>query len=67
MTAPQVNYLASTRDAIIINLVVIGIAILVSVVIALALARNIGRPMKACVNRMKLLVEGDLEKPVPGA
>lgn len=65
VTAPQVNYLASTRDAIIINLVVIGIAILVSVVIALALARNIGRPMKACVNRMKLLVEGDLETPMP--
>lgn len=65
VTAPQVNYLASTRDAIIVNLVVIGIAVLVSVVIALALARNIGRPMKACVNRMKLLVEGDLETPMP--
>lgn len=65
VTAPQVNYLASTRDAIIINLVVVGIAILLSVVIALALARNIGRPMKACVNRMKLLVEGDLETPMP--
>lgn len=65
VTAPQVNYLASTRDAIIINLVVIGIAIFVSIVIALALALNIGRPMKACVNRMKLLVEGDLETPMP--
>lgn len=65
VTAPQINYLASTRDAIIINLVVIGIAVLVSVVIALALARNIGKPMKACVNRMKLLVEGDLETPMP--
>lgn len=65
VTAPQVNYLASTRDAIVINLVVIGIAVLVSVVIALALARNIGSPMKACVNRMKLLVEGDLETPMP--
>lgn len=65
VTAPQINYLASTRDAIVINLVVIGIAILLSVVIALALARNIGRPMKACVDRMKLLVEGDLETPMP--
>lgn len=65
VTAPQVNYLASTRDAIIIDLTVMGIAILVSVVIALALARNIGKPMKACVNRMKLLVEGDLETPMP--
>ncbi|MDE6602195.1 MAG: methyl-accepting chemotaxis protein [Lachnospiraceae bacterium] len=65
VTAPQINYLASTRDAIVINLAVIGIAVLVSVVIALALARNIGNPMKACVNRMKLLVEGDLETPMP--
>lgn len=65
VTAPQDNYLASTRDAIIIDLAVMGIAILVSVVIALALARNIGKPMKACVNRMKLLVDGDLETPMP--
>lgn len=65
VTAPQVNYLASTRDAIIVDCTVIGIAVLVSVVIALVLAQNIGRPMKACVNRMKLLVEGDLETPMP--
>ncbi|MCI9347528.1 MAG: methyl-accepting chemotaxis protein [Lachnospiraceae bacterium] len=65
VTAPQINYLASTRDAIVVNLLVILISILLSVVVALALARNIGSPMKACVNRMKLLVEGDLETPMP--
>ncbi len=65
VTAPQINYLASTRDAIVVNLLVIVISILLSVVVALALARNIGSPMKACVNRMKLLVEGDLEAPMP--
>lgn len=65
VTAPQINYLASTRDAIVVNLLVIVISILLSVVVALALARNIGSPMKACVNRMKLLVEGDLETPMP--
>lgn len=65
VTAPQINYLASTRDAIVVNLIVIVISILLSVVVALVLARNIGSPMKACVNRMKLLVEGDLETPMP--
>lgn len=65
VTAPQINYLASTRDAIVVNLTVIGIAVLVSVLIALTLAINISNPMKACVNRMKLLVEGDLETPMP--
>ncbi len=65
VTAPQINYLASTRDAMVVNIVVILISMALSVVVALALARNIGRPMKACVNRMKLLVEGDLETPMP--
>ncbi len=65
VTAPQINYLASTRDAMVINIVVIVVSILISAGVALALALNIGNPMKACVNRMKLLVEGDLETPMP--
>ena len=65
VTAPQINYLASTRDAMVINIVMILVSILISVVVALALALNIGNPMKACVNRMKLLVEGDLDTPMP--
>ncbi len=65
VTAPQINYLASTRDAMVINIAVIVVSILLSVIVALALAINIGRPMKACVERMKLLVEGDLETPMP--
>ena len=65
VTAPQINYLESTRDAMVINIAVIVISILISVAVALALALNIGKPMKACVNRMKLLVEGDLETAMP--
>ncbi len=65
VTAPQINYLASTRDAMVINIAVIIGSILISVVVALALALNIGMPMKACVRRMKQLVEGDLETPMP--
>ena len=65
VTAPQINYLESTRDAIIVNITVIGISILLSIFVALTLALNIGKPMKACVNRMKLLVEGDLDTPLP--
>lgn len=65
VTAPQINYLESTKDAMVINIAVIVISILISVVVALVLALNIGTPMKACVNRMKLLVEGDLETPMP--
>lgn len=65
VTAPQLNYLASTRDAMVINIAVIIIAMLASIVVALILATRISRPMKACANRMKLLVEGDLETPMP--
>ena len=65
VTVPQINYLESTRDAMVINIGVIVISILFSIIVALALAVNIGKPMKACVNRMKLLVEGDLDTSMP--
>ncbi len=65
VTAPQINYLASTRDAMVVNIAVIVISILVSVVIALVLAGSISRPMKACAQRMELLVQGDLDTPMP--
>ncbi len=65
VTAPQLNYLASTRDAMVINITVIVAAIVISIVIALILAARISKPMKACANRMKLLVEGDLDTPMP--
>ena len=65
VTAPQLNYLASTRDAMVINLAVIVLSIVASVIVALVLAAHISRPMKACAERMKLLVKGDLETPMP--
>lgn len=65
VTAPQLNYLASTRDAMVINLAVIVLSIVASVIVALVLATHISRPMKACAERMKLLVKGDLETPMP--
>ena len=65
VTAPQLNYLASTRDAMVINIAAIVISILLSAVVALALSINIGKPMKACAKRMELLVQGDLDTPMP--
>lgn len=65
VTAPRMNYLADTLRGISINTTVMIISILVSAVVALLLANSISRPMKACAKRMKLLVEGDLETPMP--
>ena len=65
VTAPQLNYLTATRDAMVINIEVILISIIISIKEALILAGSISKPMKACAKRMKLLVEGDLETPMP--
>ena len=48
-----------------INLLVSVIAALASIVVAMKLSSNISKPMQACAQRMKLLVEGDLSAPVP--
>lgn len=65
VTAPQLNYLASTRNAMIITIAVIIIATLVSIVVALILANSISKPMQECTKRMELLVQGDLETAMP--
>ncbi len=65
VTAPQLNYLAAARKAMAINIAVIAVSVLISMITALLLANNIGNPMKACAKRMQLLVEGDLETPMP--
>lgn len=65
VTARKAEYLANTYFGIIINLLVIVGTILISIVVALKLSSNISLPMRACAERMKLLVEGDLKSPVP--
>lgn len=65
VTAPQMNYLASTYKGMVINILVMAGGILISIIIALLLANSISKPMKACAKRMQLLVEGDLDTPVP--
>ena len=65
VTVLKSEYLATTYFGIMLNIVVIVISILASIVVALKLSNNISVPMHACAKRMKLLVEGDLESPVP--
>ena len=67
VATPKSNYLADTYFGIAINVLVIVVSILASIVVALKLSSNIGAPMKACAERMKLLVGGDLNSPVPQA
>ncbi len=65
--APKSNYLSDTYFSIFISMLVIAISIIASIVVAVKLSGNISEPMQACAKRMKLLVEGDLESPVPMA
>ena len=67
VTALKTDYLADTYLGMILNVAVIVVSILASVVVAVKLSSNISVPMRACAERMKLLVEGDLKSPVPQA
>ncbi len=65
VTVLKSEYLADTYFGILINLLVIVASILASIVVALKLSSHISAPMRACAERMKLLVKGDLNSPVP--
>ena len=65
VTAMKKDYLADTYFGMAINILVIIASILASIVVALKLSSNISVPMRSCAERMKLLVQGDLESPVP--
>ena len=67
VTAMKKDYLADTYFGMAINVLVIIVSILASIVVALKLSSNISVPMRACAERMKLLVQGDLESPMPQA
>ncbi len=67
VAAPKSNYLADTYFGILISLLVVVVSILASIVVAVKLSSNISVPMRACAQRMKQLVEGDLKSPAPEA
>ena len=65
VTALEIDYLADTYMGMIINVAVMVATQLASIFVAMKLSSNISVPMRACAERMKLLVQGDLDSPVP--
>jgi methyl-accepting chemotaxis protein len=65
VSAPKMDYLASTYLAIIVSLLVVLLSVILSCVVASKLAKGIGEPIKICAQRMQMLVQGDLNSPVP--
>ena len=61
------DYLTDTYVGMFLNVLVVIGASLASIIVAVKLSNNISIPMRACAERMKLLVEGDLSSPVPQA
>lgn len=65
LKAPMTDFMKATLTGIIISAILLIAALAVTVTISVILARRIGDPMTACAERMKLLVQGDLDSPVP--
>ncbi len=65
VTAMKKDYLANTYFGMFVNIAVMIVSVMASIFVALKLSSNISVPMQACAKRMKQLVEGDLESPVP--
>ena len=65
VTAPKSAYLTDTYFGMAVNVLVIVAAILASIIVAVKLSTSICKPLQACTQRMRLLVQGDLDTPVP--
>ncbi len=63
--SPKKNFLTDTYVSMLITVVIVVLSILASVAVAVKLSGSIGKPMQACAERMKQLVQGDLKSPVP--
>lgn len=59
------EFLSGTYTSIFTTVCIVAVSILVAVVVMFRLSSSIANPIKKCVERIKLLAEGDLQSPVP--
>ncbi len=65
LNAPMSDFMDSTITGTVITVVMLILSLIVAGIISVVLAGRIGNPMKACAERLKMLVQGDLDSPVP--
>ena len=65
LKAPMTDFMGATVTGIIISVILLIAALTVAGIISVVLAGKIGNPVNACAERLKRLVQGDLESPVP--
>lgn len=65
VVAPVMDFLWDTAEGIIITVILVLAAIIAGSVIARKMGVSIGTPIRQCVERMELLVKGDLHSDIP--
>lgn len=65
LVAPTNDFMDATLKSIILTISCLLLGIVIAIFIAFRLATFIGKPIKACADRLTLLAKGDLESPVP--
>lgn len=65
VTSYREDFMQETIISVLLTIGMILIAIVVSVIVALNMARQIADPVKQCSQRLALLAQGDLDSPVP--
>lgn len=63
--APLSDFIGGTIQAIVLTGLTIVIALVVGMYLAKRLGIKIGTPIQLCVDRLRLLAQGDLDAPVP--
>lgn len=65
ITAPSMDYFASTFTGIIITIVIMLVSIFAAAYIALRIGKALGVPISLCAARLQQMTTGDLHSPVP--
>ena len=65
INSPESDFTGGAILGVIITIILLVVAAIVSSLLALRLAVGIGKPIKACADRLDLLSQGDLDTPVP--
>lgn len=65
VNAPTGDFLGSTILGIVFTIIVVIISVFISILRVRGIADSIGKPVKACADRLILLAEGNLREPVP--
>lgn len=65
ISAPESDFMGATYTGIFITVAILIAVLIITFILSLKLANGIGKPIKACAERIELLSKGDLTAPVP--